>query len=209
MTLSSKKFIKNGIPYFWPLFLIVPLLGSAFITYTMNLFHLPKSYEKIEVFVGSSNVDSNGLAKNIETAFKDEGMKEAAIVASNPANAEFYEKLKVIGYNSSDLFILPSSIMEKLDLSEIMIPIFDLFIENELEGKTYSYFVQDEKQYGIEIKSSTGDSWLADYIPFANENYYLTISATSLTIKSYGTHPNSVYDLSLQAMRYLLGGSNG
>lgn len=209
MTLSSKKFIKNGIPYFWPLFLIVPLLGSAFITYTMNLIHLPKSYEKIEVFVGSSNVDSNGLAKNIETAFKDEGMKEAAIVASNPANAEFYEKLKVIGYNSSDLFILPSSIMEKLDLSEIMIPIFDLFIENELEGKTYSYFVQDEKQYGIEIKSSTGDSWLADYIPFANENYYLTISATSLTIKSYGTHPNSVYDLSLQAMRYLLGGSNG
>lgn len=209
MTLSSKKFIKNGIPYFWPLFLIVPLLGSAFITYTMNLIHLPKSYEKIEVFVGSSNVDSNGLAKNIETAFKDEGMKEAAIVASNPANAEFYEKLKVIGYISSDLFILPSSIMEKLDLSEIMIPIFDLFIENELEGKTYSYFVQDEKQYGIEIKSSTGDSWLADYIPFANENYYLTISATSLTIKSYGTHPNSVYDLSLQAMRYLLGGSNG
>ena len=209
MTLSSKKFIKNGIPYFWPLFLIVPLLGSAFITYTMNLIHLPKSYEKIEVFVGSSNVDSNGLAKNIETAFKDEGMKEAAIVASNPANAEFYEKLKVIGYISSDLFILPSSIMEKLDLSEIMIPIFDLFIENELEGKTYSYFVQDEKQYGIEIKSSTGDSWLADYIPFANENYYLTISAISLTIKSYGTHPNSVYDLSLQAMRYLLGGSNG
>jgi len=209
MTLSSKKFIKNGIPYIWPLFLAIPLIGTGLITYTMNLIHLPKSYEKVEIFVASSDVDSNRLANNIETVFKEAGMKEAGIVASNPTDPAFYEKLKVIGYNSSDLFILPASIMENLDLTEIMLPIYDLFIENELEGNTYSYFEQDEKQYGIEIKSSTSESWLEDYIPFADENYYLTISATSLTIKSYGTHPNSVYDLSLQAMRYLLGGNNG
>ena len=209
MTLSSKKFIKNGIPYFWPLFLVVPLLGSVLITYTMNLVHLPKSYEKIEVFVASSDVNSNGLADNIETIFEEAGMKEAGIVTSNPTDSAFYEKLKVIGYNSSDLFILPRSIMENVDLTEIMLPIYDLFIENELGGNTYSYFKQDEKQYGIEIKSSSLDSWLEDYIPFTDEDYFLTISATSLTIKSYGTHPNSVYDLSLQAMRYLLGGNHG
>jgi hypothetical protein len=209
MTLSSKQFIKNGIPYFWPLFVAIPLVGSFLITYTMNLIHLPKNYEKIEIFVASSGVNSNGLASNIETVFKEAGMKEAGIVTSNPTDLTFYQKLKVIGYNSSDLFILPASIMETLDLTEIMLPIYDLFIENELEGEHYSYFEQDEKQYGIEIKSSTSESWLEDYIPFADENYYLTISATSLTIKSYGTHPNSVYDLSLQAMRYLLGGNNG
>jgi len=209
MTLSSKKFIKNGLPYFWPLFLVVPIVGSALITYTMNLIHLPKSYEKIEVFVASSDVDSNGLANNIETVFNETGMKEAGIVASNPEDLAFYQKLRVIGYNSSDLFILPASIMEQLDLTEIMLPIFDLFIENELEGNTYSYFEQDDKQYGIEIKSPSSSSWLENYIPFANENYYLTINATSLTIKSYGTHPNSVYDLSLQAMRYLIGVNNG
>jgi len=209
MTLSSRKFIKNGIPYFWPLFLVIPLFGSILITYTMNLIHLPKSYEKIELFVASSDVNSNGLAENIEAIFKDAGMKEAGIVTSNPADSTFYEKLKVIGYNSSDLFILPASIMENLDLTEIMLPIYDLFIANELGGNTYSYFEQDEKQYGIEIKSSSLTSWLEDYIPFTDEDYYLTISATSLTIKSYGTHPHSAYDLSLQAMRYLLGGTNG
>ncbi|HKM10856.1 MAG: hypothetical protein WCX47_01935 [Bacilli bacterium] len=208
MTLSSKKFIKNGIPYVWPLFLLIPLIGTGLITYTMNLIHLPKSYEKIEIFVASSDVDSNGLASNIETVFKEVGMKEVGIVTSNPADVAFYEKLKVIGYNSSDLFILPASIMENLDLTEIMLPIYDLFIENELEGNTYSYFEQDDKQYGIEIKSQGSNSWLEDYIPFADENYYLTVSATSLTIESYGTHPNSVYDLSLQTMRYLLGGNN-
>lgn len=208
MTLSSKKFIKNGIPYVWPLFLLIPLIGTGLITYTMNLMHLPKSYEKIEIFVASSDVDSNGLASNIETVFKEVGMKEVGIVTSNPADVAFYEKLKVIGYNSSDLFILPASIMENLDLTEIMLPIYDLFIENELEGNTYSYFEQDDKQYGIEIKSQGSNSWLEDYIPFADENYYLTVSATSLTIESYGTHPNSVYDLSLQTMRYLLGGNN-
>ncbi|MFA7031969.1 MAG: hypothetical protein WC201_00115 [Bacilli bacterium] len=209
MTLSSRKFIKNGIPYFWPLFLVIPLLGSALITYTMNLMHLPKSYEKIEIFVASSDVDSNGLADNIEISFQEAGMKEAGIVTSNPTDSTFYEKLKVIGYNSSDLFILPRSVMESLDLTEIMLPIYDLFITNELEGNTYSYFEQDEKQYGIEIKSSSIDSWLEDYIPFTDESYYLTVSATSLTIKSYGTHPDSVYDLSLRAMRYLLGENHG
>jgi hypothetical protein len=188
--------------------LLIPLIGTGLITYTMNLIHLPKSYEKIEIFVASSDVDSNGLASNIETVFKEVGMKEVGIVTSNPADVAFYEKLKVIGYNSSDLFILPASIMENLDLTEIMLPIYDLFIENELEGNTYSYFEQDDKQYGIEIKSQGSNSWLEDYIPFADENYYLTVSATSLTIESYGTHPNSVYDLSLQTMRYLLGGNN-
>ena len=71
------------------------------------------------------------------TPHHDNGLKEVTAVQSNPNDALFAQKLNVVGYEGSDLFLLPESVLKSITPSDIMIQVS--LVEKLLQEVVASY----------------------------------------------------------------------
>jgi hypothetical protein len=118
--MKNKALFKKTFSYDWPLYVVLPLIVGFSLSYLLNVIHQPKAYEKLNVFVASTNIESGAFCKDIEEKFQDNGLKEVTAVQSNPNDALFAQKLNVVGYEGSDLFLLPESVLKGITPSDIM-----------------------------------------------------------------------------------------
>jgi hypothetical protein len=198
---------KKAFAYDWPLYVILPVVAGLSLSYILAVVHQPKSYEKLNVFVASAKIESSAFCKDIEEKFQDNGLKEVTAVQSNPNDALFAEKLNVVGYEGSDLFLLPESVLNSITPSDIMVPFSADLEANYIKESSPVYFVKDGASYGVRVKEKTANHWLSSYIDFLAEDYYLCLNIKSKNIANYGLYSSAEYDLALRTFVYFQGGA--
>lgn len=202
---EGQKFFKKNLVYDWPLYLLLPLIFSFTLSFLFSIAHQPSLYEKINIFVASTSLKSDGFCQNIQNRFKDKGLKEVTTAQCNPSDKVFSEKLQVVGYGGSDLFLLPRSALDAIAPSDIMLPFSSTFSSAYVIEKTPIYYVRDNVNFGIEIRPKGQASWLENYVGFLDEDYFLCLNSTSKNIGTSGLYDNPEYDLALQSFMYLQG----
>lgn len=195
----------NTLPYNWPFYLVFPVIGGLCIAYLFNVRHQPQPYEKIDIFVAAPSVESQPLCDLIYEKYVDNGLKLVTTTQSNPSDSVFAQKLRVVGYSRSDLFILPHSVLESISPAEILLPYSDDFVSANVADSNSVFYIVEDVRFGILLKDDLLDSWLEDYIDFNDEDYYLCLNATSKNIGDEGIYNNPEYDLALKVFAYLLG----
>ena len=205
MTMLRKRF-EVALAYNWPLFIILPVCAGLAISYLFGVYHQPLPYEKINLFVASLETESEAISENIQAKFADQNLKEVSITTSNPSDAIFNQKLKVVGYNRADLFLLPLSVLDDLTPSDVMLPFSEELIDTYINGEGRTYYIDEQLTFGVLLKSTADNSWLDEYINFVAEDYYLCINVKSKNVADFGMYDNAEYDLALQTFSYLLGG---
>jgi len=205
MTMLRKRF-EIALAYNWPLFIILPVCAGLAISYLFGVYHQPLPYEKINLFVASLETESEAISENIQAKFADQNLKEVSITTSNPSDAIFNQKLKVVGYNRADLFLLPLSVLDDLTPSDVMLPFSEELIATYINEEGRTYYIDEQLTFGVLLKSTAENSWLDEYINFVAEDYYLCINVKSKNVADFGMYDNAEYDLALQTFSYLLGG---
>jgi hypothetical protein len=205
--MKNKALFKKSFAYDWPLYVVLPLVAGFSLSYLLNVVHQPKAYEKLNVFVASTKIESGAFCKDIEEKFHDNGLKEVTAVQSNPNDALFAQKLNVVGYEGSDLFLLPESVLKSITPSDIMVPFNAELEKNYVTENAPVYYVSEGDSYGVRIKEKSVSHWLSSYIEFLDEDYYLCLNIKSKNIASYGLYSSESYDLALKAFVYLQGGA--
>ena len=205
MTMLRKRF-EIALAYKWPLFIVLPVCAGLAISYLFGVYHQPLPYEKINLFVASLETKSEAISENIQAKFADQNLKEVSITTSNPSDAIFNQKLKVVGYNRADLFLLPLSVLDDLTPSDVMLPFSEELIATYINEEGRTYYIDEQLTFGVLLKSTAENSWLDEYINFVAEDYYLCINVKSKNVADFGMYDNAEYDLALQTFSYLLGG---
>jgi len=205
MTMLRKRF-EIALAYNWPLFIVLPVCAGLAISYLFGVYHQPLPYEKINLFVASLETESEAISENIQAKFANQNLKEVSITTSNPSDAIFNQKLKVVGYNRADLFLLPLSVLDDLTPSDVMLPFSEELIATYINEEGRTYYIDEQLTFGVLLKSTAENSWLDEYINFVAEDYYLCINVKSKNVADFGMYDNAEYDLALQTFSYLLGG---
>lgn len=194
---------KRSFVYDWPLFVVLPIVASLTISYLLMIVHRPGDNEKLDIFVASSSLNGKGFCNEIQEKYSSKGLKEVTSTQSNPTDPVFAEKLSVVGYKSSDLFILPKSVLDGIDPTASLLPFTATFISAYVAKPSPSYYVSDSVSWGLLIKSAGEENWLDHDIAFLNEDYYLCLNVTSKNIGNMGLYDNPEYNLALLAFTYL------
>jgi len=196
---------KKSLVYDWPLFIVLPVVASLTISYLLMMVHRPGDNEKLDIFVASSSLKGDGFCSEIQKKYSANGLKEVTATQSNPTDPVFAEKLSVVGYGSSDLFLLPKSVLDGIDPTASLLPFTDSFISAYVVKSSPSFYVSSSVSWGLLIKSAGEENWLDDDVAFLDEDYYLCLNVTSKNIGDMGLYENPEYNLALLAFTYLQG----
>jgi hypothetical protein len=204
MRLFNKRFQK-ALVYDWPLYLVLPVIFGVCVSYTLKQVHQPAANQKLNLFVASTSLESTAFCEEIQGKFATDGLKEVTTAHGNPSDSLFSQKLSVVGFSGSDLFLLPLSVMDSITPSEVMVPFTTSFEKDYIVKATPTYYVRDNVSYGVLVKSKGAESWLTSYIGFVDEDYYLCLNATSKNIGVYGGYQVAEDTLGLKTFAYLQG----
>lgn len=199
----EKKEFHRTLAYFWPLYLVIPAIACFALTYLMHATHLPKQNEQVNLFIACSSLDSNSLKGKMEASLKEKGAKAANLIYANPNDASFGQKLAVVGYHQADLFLLPQSVLEKLEIGDVFLPFRPGIKENWVRFASPEYYVHDTLDFGLKIHEKGSMDGLSSDIGFLEEDYYLCLNLTSVNLGDLGIYDIPEDDLGLEAFAYL------
>ncbi|MFA7020781.1 MAG: hypothetical protein WC215_04435 [Bacilli bacterium] len=203
MKIFSKKAFKKGLHYDWLYYVLASFIAIGLWSWAFGVLHRPQAFERLDLFV-ASEIKNAGFNDILETEFENDGLKLVESNQALPNDNAFQSKLQVVGYNSSDLLILPESIFENVLFEEALLPVDGDIKESYLEG-TESFYSYQDVDYGILLRGGSKTSWLDNYINFdVNDNYYLFISGSSQNISDLGNYETAEYDLALEVLSYLV-----
>lgn len=197
---------KKTLPYDWPFYLTLPVIFGVCVSYVLNQIHQPADYEKLNIFVASKTIQSDAFCGDIQEKLSADGLKKTTAVQSNPSDSLFAQKLSVVGYSGSDLFLLPTSVLKSMNPDDILLRMSDELKSHYVIETTPDYYVVDGYSYGVRLFAQGESTWLSSYIGFLDEDYYLCLNVKSKNLGNYGLYDNPDYKLGLMAFTYLQGG---
>lgn len=205
MNKKTEKRFHRALRYDWPLYLVLPVVAGFVISYLFSVVHEPAAYEKLNVFVASNSLESTAFCQDLKDKFSSSGLKKASTVQSNPSDAVFLQKLSVVGYGGSDLFLLPESVLAKCQPEDAFLPLSDSFKTSHVTETDPVYYLSDGVAFALRVKKKGEASWLSEYVGFLDEDYYLALNTMSKNLGDYGIYDNPSYDLAIKAFDYLEG----
>ncbi|NMV82444.1 MAG: hypothetical protein GX816_02705 [Erysipelotrichia bacterium] len=203
MKIFSKEVFVKSIHYDWVYYVLSVFAIIGLWSWAFGIFHRPKPYERLEIFV-AAQIQDDSFCQEIEDEFGPEGLKLVESNQALPNDNAFQSKLQVVGYNASDLLILPESIFANLHFFEVFIEIDNTIKDNYLTGQE-NFYSHEGHDYGLLIRGGEKESWLDEYLNFdVNDNYYLFISGSSHNIGDKGIYETVDFDLALDVLSYLV-----
>ena len=188
---AKKKRIKTIIKYTWPFYLIAGVIIAFVINFLFGISHRLPAYQTLTVFVSGEVYDSKKLETDILEAYKDKDIKSFTCYSGDPSDTNYYTKLSVLGYNSSDVLIIPTSKIDS-DVSSFAISIDENLINNYYQG--YTLFAQNGVNYGIKLDKEKVKDYM--YLP-KDEDCYLFLNGRSETLGEYSKDKIKERDASL------------
>ena len=192
MNQFQKERIVNHIRYAWPAYVISALLIAGGLSLVFSIVHKLPEYKTLTIFVSGEVTDSKALKEDLLTRYQDKELKSVSTISANPNEGHYNTKLTIPGYSSADVLIIPVSKLENLDTSYFAIDLKDELITSFYSG--YSFYKQDEVNYGIKINKELVKS----YMNLPNEDCYMFLNGGSQNIGEYANKPNKDHDLALQ-----------
>ena len=191
MNALEKKRMISVFKYTWPFYVISAILIGLAFSYTFRLTHRLPAYKKLTLFISGEIVDSKNLKKDMLEKYKDKGLESVSYYSAKPTDNEYFTKLSVPGYNSSDVLIIPLTQLDVLNASA-----FALELSNELINEYYPnniLYEQDSVSYGIKVNKDK----INNYINLPDEDCYLLLNGKSENLGEYSKNPNKDHDLAL------------
>ena len=180
-----KKRIKTVLKYTWPFYIVAVVVIAFLMNFIFGMTHKTPGYKTLTLFISGEVSDRKLLEKEMNEKFKDKDLKLLSVIQSYPSDANYHNKLSVPGYNTADVLILPSSVLETINLSA-----FALELEEELVNSTYqghATYKQENVDYGIKLDKQK----VNEYIKLPDEDCYMLLNSKSENIGKYSTKKNN------------------
>ena len=187
---AKKKRIKTIIKYTWPFYLIAGVLVAFGINFIFGISHRLPAYKTLTIFVSGEIIDHKKLEEEMLNTYKEKELKSFTSYTSDPSDPNYYTRLSVLGYNSSDILIIPTSKIDS-DVSSFAINIDENLANSYYQG--YTFFSQNGANYGIKLNKEK----VKDNMYLTNEDYYLFLNGRSETLGEYSKDKIKERDTSL------------
>ena len=191
---AKKKRIKTIIKYTWPFYFIGGILVAFGINFLFGITHRLPEYKQLTIFVSGEVHDSKKLETDMLEKYKEKEIKAFTCYSGDPSDTNYYTKLSVLGYNSSDVLIIPVSKIDS-DVSVFAINIDENLINNYYQG--YTLFEQNGNNYGVKLNKEK----VKDYMYLPSEDCYLFLNGRSETLGEYSKDQIKERDASLLVVK--------
>lgn len=191
---AKKKRIKTIIKYTWPFYFIGGILVAFGINFLFGITHRLPEYKQLTIFVSGEVHDSKKLETDMLEKYKEKEIKAFTCYSGDPSDTNYYTKLSVLGYNSSDVLIIPVSKIDS-DVSAFAINIDENLINNYYQG--YTLFEQNGNNYGVKLNKEK----VKDYMYLPSEDCYLFLNGRSETLGEYSKDQIKERDASLLVVK--------
>ena len=192
----KKKRMKSVMKYTWPFYIVAGIVVFIVMSIIFNVAHPIPAYKSLTLFVTGEVQQRDQLSKDMFVRFEDKQIRNFSCIASKRTDSDYSTRLKVAGYSSADVLILPNSVIEDVTNPGS----FALNLSNELINsfyQGYSFYQRDEKNYGIKIDKDK----VNQYMTLPDEDCYMFLNGASKNLGDYGLNPVTEHDMALQIVK--------
>lgn len=196
MTELKKNRVKTVMKYTWPFYILAGLLVFVVMSIIFGVVHPIPAYKSLTLFVTGEVQGRDKLRNDVFAKFEEKQIRSFSCIAARRADGDYATKLKVAGYTSADVLILPNSVIEEVsDPSSFALTLGDELINSFY--KDYSFYQRNEINYGIKIDKDK----VMEYMTLPNEDCYLFLNGSSKNLGDYGLKPVKEHDMALQIVK--------
>ena len=186
---SSRKF-KAFLGFNWQWYLII-LLGVCLLFYYLFIsLRTPSFDERINIFVASSNVETDKLSKDLYVGFDDTPIKDVSIDFSSPNGAEFSIVFNTRATVNTDIIIMNTNYINPGDYDKFFVGFTEDKIADYVPNGTDFYYDTDGLIYGICVSN-----YLKDCVNLDGNELYLFFNKNSEKIAELSDKSNNNYAL--------------
>ena len=196
MNALKEKRMKSVFKYTWPFYIVAVIVVYVVMSILFNVAHPIPAYKSLTLFVTGEVQQRDKLSKDIFARFEEKKIRNFSCIASKRTDSDYSTRLKVAGYNSADVLILPNSVIEDVNDPSL----FALNLSNELINsyyQGYSFYQRNEVNYGIKIDKSK----VTQYMILPEEDCYMFLNGASKNLGDYGLNPVTDHDMALQIVK--------
>ena len=196
MNALKEKRIKSVIKYTWPFYIVAGIVVFIVMSILFNVAHPIPAYKSLTLFVTGEVQGRDKLSKDMFARFEENKIRNFSCIASLRTDSDYATRLKVAGYNSADVLILPNSVIEDVSNPTLFaLNLSDTLINNYYQG--YSFYKRDTANYGVKIDKDK----VAQYMTLPDEDCYMFLNGASKNLGDYGLNPVSEHDMALQIVK--------
>ncbi len=193
---------KRSLQYTWPFYLLGIVVPCVALPFAFNLYHRPKAFETISIFV-SGKVNDISFQDKIKEELKDKGVRMVESISCDVKDPIYFEKLTKVAFSRCDIFLIPSSIAEHIHLDEVCVEMDETLLDTYFKDEeTYK---EDKYTSTFGIKYDLTSGYLNDYIDFSGDDMYLFVNGASKNIGKYNENYNSDNVNAFIASKMILG----
>lgn len=195
MNALKKTRIKAVLKYTWPFYILSGLLVGFLMYFLFGITHRVPNYQTLTLFVSGQTIDSKKLKNDMLEKYKDNGLKSFSCISADPSETNYYNKLSVAGYNSSDVLVITESQLNNLNVSAFALDLNDELINSYYSGMTL--YAQEGVNYGIEIDKEK----VKEYFALPSETCYLLLNGKSVNTGEYSPKQVKEYNNALKVVQ--------
>ena len=196
MTELKKQKIKSVLKYTWPFYIIAVFVIYIVMSAIFNVAHPIPAYKSLTLFVTGEVTNRDQLSQDMFAKFEDKSIRNFSCIASKRIDPEYSTRLKVAGYSTADVLILPASVIDEVsDPASFAISLNDEMVNSFYQG--YSFYQRNEVNFGIKVDKDK----VAKYMTLSDEDCYMFLNGGSQNLGNYGKNPASEHDMALQIVK--------
>ena len=203
MQTINKTSANKTFAHTWYVYPIVATLITLLWIWGFQAFHQPSNHQKLTLFF-ATEIKNKSFLNDIRDNYDREKLRQVEANYGLPTSVGFTTKLQV-AVNTADIIILDETTLASFnDHHQNYFVEIDNYVKSYLE-KDETYYVDNEKNYGILLKEKNTNHWMKQYMDFDEEkDYYITISIASQNIGKVFDENNAYYDNALSIIKYLI-----
>lgn len=179
MTDIKKEKIKSVLKYTWWVYIVAAVIVGIGLSFIFGITHKIPAYKTLTLFITGEVQETKKLNNDLVEKYKDKELKSVTCYNTTTTDGNYYNRLSVMGYNSSDVLILPESVLENINISSFGLELDENLRTNYYSG--YTYYVQNDINYGVKIDKEK----VKDNILFPAEDCYMILNAKSESLGEY------------------------
>ena len=192
----KKKRMKTVMKYTWPFYLVAGILVFIVMSILFSVTHPIPAYKSLTLFVTGEVQERDELNKDIYARFKEKGIRSFSCIASRRIDSDYSTRLKVAGYSSADVLILPNSVIENVtNPASFALNLNDELINSFYQG--FTFYQRETVNYGIKVDKEK----VAKYMTLPDEECYMFLNGASKNLGDYGLNPVTEHDMALQIVK--------
>lgn len=176
----QKRRVKTVFKYTWPLYIVSTLIIVFGMNFLFQVTHRLPAYKSLTLFVSGQVTDDKKLTNDLLSKYQDNELKNVSFVECDPSDGSYLTRIKVVGYNSADILIIPVSILEtKINCSALAAELKDELIADYYQG--FTFYKENDLNFGVKVDKEK----VKTYMALPNEDCYMLLNGASENLGEY------------------------